>query len=360
MGRGARGESPTGCSEIVATAGPHAILNTHYTGTFALLAYVFPLRFFNRLGATEVDPDTICNKAGHVALEYVYGTSVRRFRPGDRARFGLHPRLGRKPFGLGAARRTSTGCRKRRAAVIVVDPVRTPTAEQRADLHLQPFPGSDAALAFALLHVIAREGLVDRDVRRATTRSAGTSSSRCSPTARRRGANRVTGVPAAVDRGGGAPLRPRPVAPVARPGPPAPAHRRERRARLRAPPGGDRQPRPARHRLPLSQRRRVPRDRRGLPGRSAPRRCGAAADQPHGPRRLPRGPGPVARRSSAGTSTSLPQIRSRRACTQRLRARTCSPSRSTSSRRTRPTSPTTSCRRRASSSSTISWSRTST
>jgi len=44
--------------------------------------------------------------------------------------------------------------------VIVVDPVRTPTAEA-ADLHLQPFPGSDAALAFALLHVIAREGLVD-------------------------------------------------------------------------------------------------------------------------------------------------------------------------------------------------------
>ena len=46
--------------------------------------------------------------------------------------------------------------------MIVVDPVRTPTAEA-ADLHLQPFPGSDAALAFALLHVIAREGLVDVD-----------------------------------------------------------------------------------------------------------------------------------------------------------------------------------------------------
>ena len=32
------------------------------------------MRFFNRLGATEVDPDTVCNKAGHVALDYVYGT----------------------------------------------------------------------------------------------------------------------------------------------------------------------------------------------------------------------------------------------------------------------------------------------
>ena len=48
------------------------------------------------------------------------------------------------------------------ARVIVIDPLRTPTAEA-ADLHLQPFPGSDAALAFALLHVLRRERLIDRD-----------------------------------------------------------------------------------------------------------------------------------------------------------------------------------------------------
>jgi anaerobic selenocysteine-containing dehydrogenase len=46
--------------------------------------------------------------------------------------------------------------------VIVIDPVRTPTA-QAADLHLQPFPGSDAALAFALLHVLWRDHLIDYD-----------------------------------------------------------------------------------------------------------------------------------------------------------------------------------------------------
>ena len=42
----------------------------------------------------------------------------------------------------------------------MVDPVRTPTAAA-ADLHLQPFPGSDAALAFALVHVLARDGFLD-------------------------------------------------------------------------------------------------------------------------------------------------------------------------------------------------------
>ncbi len=46
------------------------------------------------------------------------------------------------------------------AAVIVIDPLRHPTAAA-ADLHLQPFPGSDAALAFALLHVLRRERLID-------------------------------------------------------------------------------------------------------------------------------------------------------------------------------------------------------
>ena len=28
-------------------------------------------------------------------------------------------------------------------------------------MHLQPFPGSDAALAFVMVHVLARDGLID-------------------------------------------------------------------------------------------------------------------------------------------------------------------------------------------------------
>jgi assimilatory nitrate reductase catalytic subunit len=44
--------------------------------------------------------------------------------------------------------------------LIVVDPRRTRTAEQ-ADLHLQPRPGTDLALALGLLHLVVAEGLVD-------------------------------------------------------------------------------------------------------------------------------------------------------------------------------------------------------
>lgn len=44
--------------------------------------------------------------------------------------------------------------------VVVVDPIRTPTASI-ADIHLQPYPGSDAALVFAIMHVLRRDGYVD-------------------------------------------------------------------------------------------------------------------------------------------------------------------------------------------------------
>ena len=91
------------------------ILHTHYTGTVGLIGGWYPIRFFNRLGATEVDPDTVCNKAA----------------------------------------------RKRGTRIVVVDPIGHKTA-QAADLHLKLLPGTDAALAFAFLHVIRSHGLVDQ------------------------------------------------------------------------------------------------------------------------------------------------------------------------------------------------------
>jgi assimilatory nitrate reductase catalytic subunit len=50
--------------------------------------------------------------------------------------------------------------RERGARHIVVDPRRTATAAA-ADLHLQPVPGTDLALANGMLHVAVREGLID-------------------------------------------------------------------------------------------------------------------------------------------------------------------------------------------------------
>jgi anaerobic selenocysteine-containing dehydrogenase len=143
------------------------VMNAHYTGTFSLLGYFFPMRFFHSLWATEIDPDTICNKAGHVALEYVYGTSLIGFDPRASADAACILVWGANPS-ASAPHAHDHWLPESAARVVVVDPVRTATAAS-ADLHLQPFPGSDAALAFALLHVIVREGLLDHAFVRAHT-----------------------------------------------------------------------------------------------------------------------------------------------------------------------------------------------
>ncbi len=147
-------------TQIVAAHGADRILNAHYTGTISLLAGVVPMRFFNRLGATEVTPDTICNMAGHVALRSMYGTSVDGFDPRTAAQASCIVVWGANPH-ASAPHAHEYWLPESGAKIVVVDPVRTPTAA-RADIHLQPFPGSDAALAFGLLHVIRREGLLDR------------------------------------------------------------------------------------------------------------------------------------------------------------------------------------------------------
>lgn len=155
---------------IVAAHGPAAVLHTHYSGTLSLLALLFPMRFFLRLGAAEVDPDTICNAAGHVAWGLMFGQSGAGFDPRtvDAARCILV--WGANPSHSGPHTHRHWFA-PARAAKIVVDPVRTETAAA-ADLHLQPRPGTDAALAFSLLHVLHRDGCLDRDFIAAHTAGA--------------------------------------------------------------------------------------------------------------------------------------------------------------------------------------------
>ena len=115
---------------------------------------------------------------------------------------------------------------------IVVDPIRHETAAA-ADIHLQLYPGTDGALAFAMLHVIRAAGRIDRDFpRRARARLGGDRKPSWTP-ARRPGAkrDRRSGAP---HRGGGAALRGGPVAAVDGAGLPAPDLRRQCHARRRA------------------------------------------------------------------------------------------------------------------------------
>lgn len=139
---------------------PAHILNAHYTGARGALASAFPMRFFNRLGAREVEPDSVCNLAGIVALERMFGSAVHGFDPRtakDAAAiflWGVNP-------SASAPHADKHWLAETPAKIVVVDPIRTPTAA-RAHLHLRPRPGTDAALAFALLHVLKRDGKIDQ------------------------------------------------------------------------------------------------------------------------------------------------------------------------------------------------------
>ena len=105
------------------------------------------------------DRDTICNAAGHAALSYVFGDSTSGFDPRTSKDSKCILIWGANPAHCGP-HVYQHWLREHDAKVIVVDPVRTETATS-ADLHLQVRPGSDAALAFAMLHIMKEESLVD-------------------------------------------------------------------------------------------------------------------------------------------------------------------------------------------------------
>jgi anaerobic selenocysteine-containing dehydrogenase len=148
---------------LVAAGNARSILHTHYTGTVGLIGGWYPIRFFNRIGATEVDPDSVCNKAGHGALEMTFGDSLQGFDPRTAEDSKTILIWGANPSHSAPHQDKVfvNAARKRGTKIIVVDPIGHKTA-QVADLHLKLLPGTDSALAFAFLHVIRSRGLVDQ------------------------------------------------------------------------------------------------------------------------------------------------------------------------------------------------------
>ena len=137
------------------------ILTAHYTGTCSIIANQFPMRFFNHIGATEVEPDSICNLSGHVGLGYVLGESAKGFDPRTAKDSRCLVVWGANPSASGP-HVDKHWLSEFPGTSIVIDPIRTPTAA-RADLHLRPFPGTDAALAFGLMNVLMDDGKLDSE-----------------------------------------------------------------------------------------------------------------------------------------------------------------------------------------------------
>ena len=147
--------------EIIARHGPEAILPYSYAGTMGLLnGGSLDRRFFNYLGASRLRR-TICSSAGGEALRLTLGARLGADPEGMRASrliiaWGINiltTNVHQWPIILEA--------RKRGATLVVIDPYRHQTA-RRADWHLSPRPGTDAALALGLMHVLIDEDLYDK------------------------------------------------------------------------------------------------------------------------------------------------------------------------------------------------------
>jgi anaerobic selenocysteine-containing dehydrogenase len=142
--------------------GGEAVLPYSYAGNMGMVqGGSLDRRFFARLGASRL-ARTICGETANAGVQQVLGTSAGRM-PEDVADSRLIVLWGTNTLVTNlhlwpyVRRARSQGAR-----LVVIDPLRTRTAAE-ADWHVQPLPGSDAALALGLMHVIVAEGLQDQD-----------------------------------------------------------------------------------------------------------------------------------------------------------------------------------------------------
>jgi anaerobic selenocysteine-containing dehydrogenase len=147
---------------VAAESGAEAILPYSSAGTQGLIQTAsLDRRLFGSMGCTDLERK-ICGAVAAAGLSATIGTGT-----GIDPEQVVHSRF----VVLWGTNTIVTNlhfwplvreAQQRGAKIVVVDPIRTRTAEA-ADWHLQIKPASDAALALAMMHVMVRDDLVDRD-----------------------------------------------------------------------------------------------------------------------------------------------------------------------------------------------------
>jgi len=145
----------------IAARDPQGIVPYSYAGTMGLVqGEAMAQRFFNRLGASRLDR-TICASAGGEALNYTLGTRIgtdlEQFENSRQIIFwGTNAVVSNLHLWSRAQE-----AKRRGARLIAIDPYRSLTAE-RCHEHIALLPGTDGALALGMIHVLIREGWLDR------------------------------------------------------------------------------------------------------------------------------------------------------------------------------------------------------
>ncbi|MDR0226867.1 MAG: molybdopterin oxidoreductase family protein [Burkholderiaceae bacterium] len=141
---------------------PEAILPYSYAGTMGLVqGESMDRRFFHQLGASLLDR-TICSSAGGEALALTYGGKL-----GMRVEhFADSPLIliwGSNSIGSSLHFwRYAQEAKRKGARLVCIDPRKTETADKCHE-HLQLLPGTDAALALALMHELIANDWLDHD-----------------------------------------------------------------------------------------------------------------------------------------------------------------------------------------------------
>ncbi len=154
-------EIETRWKAIVREDGPLAILGYAYSAHQGLFNRGLLLGFFHALGVSRLKAGTVCDTCADAAWESVAGV-VGGTDPETVVESDL-------VISWGADLLTTNvhiwplveDARRRGAKLVVIEPRRSATAE-RADWHVRVNVGTDAALALGVMHVLARDGLVDR------------------------------------------------------------------------------------------------------------------------------------------------------------------------------------------------------
>ncbi|MDY7577883.1 molybdopterin oxidoreductase family protein [Herbaspirillum sp. RTI4] len=146
----------------IAAHSPQAILPYSYAGTMGLVqGESMAARFFNRLGASRLDR-TICASAGGTGNQYTIGKKIGTdTEQVQDARliilWGGNPIASNLHFWMRVQEAKRQGAR-----LIAIDPYRSLTAD-KCHQHIALLPGTDAALALGLMHVLIAEELIDED-----------------------------------------------------------------------------------------------------------------------------------------------------------------------------------------------------
>lgn len=146
---------------LIAERGAECILPYSYAGTMGLVQRNAGHAFFHKLGASRLER-TICSPAKDAGWKALLGDTP-----------AMNPETIRESdlvilWGLNAAATSihamadAQAARRRGARLWVIDTYRTPTCDA-ADEAFIVRPGGDGALALAMMHVMARDGLADHE-----------------------------------------------------------------------------------------------------------------------------------------------------------------------------------------------------